>query len=332
MRAYRTHCGGTETDDGEQEVLIMAFADAGANNTTLKQRNRGVVLRLIATKEAVSRIDLARATGLSKMATTNIISELMREDIVSEQEKLRVDSRGRNPVSLTISENAPLLVGLLIGKKEIAAGLYDLYLHPVAEEVMPVRSDKKEEPQRTALEAAKRILRAAEGKRVYGIGVATRDLSVAGAIAAEYGLPVFADNPFHGAALLEQYYGAARQDANAIVVTGNGKSTGAGILLYGTLYRSTEGKSAEIAAADMTNPESLREALLPAVRLLHPQRIVLADTAKAIPEAACHRLQEMLRTEEGSEVLVEASGAGKDILKYGAACILLEQVFEGVYF
>ena len=39
----------------------------GVNNKLLKQKNRGLLLKLIATGECSSRIELAQKTGLAKM-------------------------------------------------------------------------------------------------------------------------------------------------------------------------------------------------------------------------------------------------------------------------
>lgn len=52
---------------------------AGVNNTSLKQQNRGLVLRLIATGECSSRIELAQKTGLSKMTVTYIVNEFLEQ-------------------------------------------------------------------------------------------------------------------------------------------------------------------------------------------------------------------------------------------------------------
>lgn len=49
----------------------------GVNNKLLKQKNRGLLLKLIATGECSSRIELAQKTGLAKMTVSNIVSEFI---------------------------------------------------------------------------------------------------------------------------------------------------------------------------------------------------------------------------------------------------------------
>ena len=69
--------------------------NTGYNNTTLKQQNRGLILKLIVTGECESRIELAKRTGLSKMAVTNIISEFMEQNLVEEKECVRIQGKGQ---------------------------------------------------------------------------------------------------------------------------------------------------------------------------------------------------------------------------------------------
>ena len=70
----------------------------GVNNKLLKQKNRGLLLKLIATGECSSRIELAQKTGLAKMTVSNIVSEFIESGILEEREKLQTDTKGRNPV------------------------------------------------------------------------------------------------------------------------------------------------------------------------------------------------------------------------------------------
>ena len=49
----------------------------GVNNKLLNQKNRGLLLKLIATGECSSRIELAQKTGLAKMTVSNIVSEFI---------------------------------------------------------------------------------------------------------------------------------------------------------------------------------------------------------------------------------------------------------------
>ena len=56
----------------------------GGNSKTYRQLNRGLMLKLVATGVCTSRAELARRTGLTKMAVTNIVSEMLEQHLIEE--------------------------------------------------------------------------------------------------------------------------------------------------------------------------------------------------------------------------------------------------------
>ena len=83
----------------------------GMNHTTLKNRNRGLVLSLIATSGELSRPDLVRLTGLTKMTITNIVGEMIEQGLV-EEHHTESPTVGRSAALLDIAATAPKAVGL----------------------------------------------------------------------------------------------------------------------------------------------------------------------------------------------------------------------------
>ena len=59
----------------------------GVNRDNQKKTNRGLILRLIATEQCTSRVDLARMTGLTKAAISQIVNELIDLDYLVETQK-----------------------------------------------------------------------------------------------------------------------------------------------------------------------------------------------------------------------------------------------------
>ena len=55
---------------------------AGKNRSDYKRVNRGLVLKMVATGQYTTRADLVRGTGLSKMAISNIVSEMLRQNLL----------------------------------------------------------------------------------------------------------------------------------------------------------------------------------------------------------------------------------------------------------
>ena len=76
---------------------------AGKNRSDYKRVNRGLVLKMVATGQCVTRLDLVRSTGLSKMAISNIVTELISQNLLVETETARSEEPGRRPVGLDLS-------------------------------------------------------------------------------------------------------------------------------------------------------------------------------------------------------------------------------------
>ena len=113
----------------------------GVNNKLLKQKNRGLLLKLIATGECSSRIELAQKTGLAKMTVSNIVSEFIESGILEEREKLQTDTKGRNPVQLPIAQGAPKLLGVHVYREEYSVILCDLMLHIIKKISVPITEE-----------------------------------------------------------------------------------------------------------------------------------------------------------------------------------------------
>lgn len=75
------------------------MSKTGVNNKLLKQKNRGLLLKLIATGECSSRIELAQKTGLAKMTVSNIVNEFLENDMLEEREKVQTGGKGKKSYS-----------------------------------------------------------------------------------------------------------------------------------------------------------------------------------------------------------------------------------------
>ena len=54
------------------------------NSKSNKIQNRQTILKLLAVKAPISRVELSALSGLSKMSLTNIISEFKQEGLITE--------------------------------------------------------------------------------------------------------------------------------------------------------------------------------------------------------------------------------------------------------
>ncbi len=71
----------------------------GGNAKVLRSVNRGMILNMIREMQPISRINIARLTGLNKSTVSSIVAELLDEDLIYEQ--VNEDQNvGRNPYNL----------------------------------------------------------------------------------------------------------------------------------------------------------------------------------------------------------------------------------------
>ena len=68
---------------------------------TVKEKNRRLILRALLTEGGLSRIELAKQTGLSPSTITALVGELLAEGVVQES-GLRAATAGRSRAGLTI--------------------------------------------------------------------------------------------------------------------------------------------------------------------------------------------------------------------------------------
>lgn len=234
----------------------------GMNKADLKKRNRGQILRLIATRKASSRVELASQMGLTKTAISNIVTNLMKQGYLIETRKQSNHEQGRNPICLDISPKAPKYLGILIQRKYIELAVCDL-------KVQILLTKRIDQEWRTAEELMGAVYAAADEimiarKDICAIGVASigsldvkngkivrplyfhgiRNVEVVKPLKERYGLPVYMENDNQSAILAEYFYGIGRgyQDIFLMNVS---DGVGCGIIANGKRYMSNSGYAPE---------------------------------------------------------------------------------------
>ena len=84
-----------------------------ATPSSIRKVNRSIILELIRRRQPVSRAELARLTGIFRSSVSDIVDELVAENLVTE-EKGVPSQRGRVPFSLRLNDAAYPVLGLNI--------------------------------------------------------------------------------------------------------------------------------------------------------------------------------------------------------------------------
>ncbi len=231
----------------------------GYNNTHLKYRNRGIVLQLIA-NDPLSRIDITKRMGLTRMAITNIVSELIEEGYIKEGETEENAQVGRNPILLDIAPHAPLAAGVYIARQSLSVILTDIKLGALYIDEITLKEESEESLGEKICLLLDRLFAYKEERlprrRVLGIGVSSigpidpvkgqilnpRDFfSISNyplkeMLEKRYPYPVFVENDMNASALAEHLKGQGR-NCDHFLYLGITNGIGAGIIVDRQLYR-----------------------------------------------------------------------------------------------
>ncbi|CAA7603093.1 ROK family [Acididesulfobacillus acetoxydans] len=241
------------------------MAMAKADRKLMREINNMHVLQRVRVSGPISRPELSEQTGLGLSTISNIVTELLAEQLVREVGE-GDSSGGRRPGLLDINETARCAFGVKIGPKRVWISLFDLRMRQIDTEQFTFLSEEPPGILFTRVFAGMERLREkhrVSGQSVLGIGV-----SVSGLIDSEKGVCLYSpildwENVPIGE-LLSQLsgldvavendvntfaYGTLLHEANAsvkdMICITTGPGVGAGIILDRRLYRGSHGGAGE---------------------------------------------------------------------------------------
>jgi len=242
------------------------------SKSLLKNLNRSIVINMIREKGPISRVAIAKATGLERASITNIVNYLMRKKLIKEvgQDK---SSGGRRPTFLDINYNHKTICGIKIEVERILFGLTNLKGRIISrsEEKFP-RGSKSQEILELIINNIDRIIKSTD---LLGIGIGVsgfvnlekgisiyspilnwKNVDLAKPLKERYRVPIFISNDVNTLTLAEKWYGAGKKYKNFICIT-VGEGIGSGIVVDGKFYVGAIGGAGEIGhiCIDMNGPK-----------------------------------------------------------------------------
>ena len=251
----------------EKETAVertgINVAKKGFNGADVKQRNRGLVLRQVASSRQVSRASITKSIGLTKMAVSNIVSELMDQHYLTETELAVTQGAGRTPVLLDIAEDAPLIAGIYLSRDALSGIVTDLKLNVLFEQTQPLRNETAESLEEK-LSVLTDALLSFQPNRLLGIGVSAiglldrrqgvllnprnffgiQNFPIVRLLREQSGLPVLLHTDMKAAALAERLYGDYRR--HNFIYLGITNGVGSGIISDGKLFHDGNDAAGEI--------------------------------------------------------------------------------------
>lgn len=237
-------------------------ATGGGNQRTLRASNRTLVLNLIRLLQPVSRVDLARRSGLTKGTVSNITNRLIEEGLLQEI-SVGQSTGGRPPTLLKLAADRNLL-----GAVEIRPGLTTLAVATLDGTILrrATVETHEEHPEVFLATCARQVygmLKQFGDRHVVGVGLTVpgtvsrdrqrivtafdlgwNDVSIERA-ARQLEWPLILENDANAAALAELYYGTEPVTEDLVSIVLN-DSLGGGIVVGRRLFRGTTGQAGEI--------------------------------------------------------------------------------------
>jgi glucokinase-like ROK family protein len=243
---------------------------AGRNSTTVKSHNLSTILLALLRHPHISRVDLAKMTGLSNTTITNLITELLVQGIVTEEGTTQLQRRrgaGRPRTSLQLVPDARHAIGVHIGVGRIRVALTDLkatvlhyrsFTHPLdksAEEVLgetlalveTVIQESGVVPQNIigVGVGASGLVNPETGCNLMAPNLGWSNVPIRDWFTRHLSLPVIVDNNVRAMALGEAMFGAA-QNVRVLAFVYARHGVGAGFVVDGQLFRGSGAGAGEI--------------------------------------------------------------------------------------
>jgi predicted NBD/HSP70 family sugar kinase/biotin operon repressor len=234
----------------------------GSSSSAIKSHNLRAILLTMLQHGQVSRVRIAKLTGLSTTTVTNLITELLDHGVVEENGTEQHRGVGRPRTALRLVPDSRFAIGIHIGVGSVRVAMADLYAHPVCTFQLDHDIEQPAENvlhQVYAMTERCIVESGADPKNIIGVGVGASGLvnpyTGVNVLAPNLGwhniplrdwfaerleLPVFVDNNVRAMALAEAMFGAAK-DVYVLAFVYARIGVGAGFVVGGQLYRGGAG-------------------------------------------------------------------------------------------
>ena len=237
--------------------------------------NRSKILETIRTVGMISRIDIARTTGLSQALMTGLTADLIKEGLILEKKSGKYEG-GRRPMLLALNPEGAFVVGVNLSICKLSVVIVNFEGTVVASSAQPL-----EPIHHSVSEIADRVAGAVQAciweanfakEQISGVGIGIpglvdpdsgdirflpnygwENVNLKKLVQDKLNHPCYIDNSSNTLALAEQWFGEGRGVDNFLVVTiENG--VGLGAVINGSIYRGQEGIAGEFGHM-MINPD-----------------------------------------------------------------------------
>jgi predicted NBD/HSP70 family sugar kinase len=239
-----------------------------ASNRTPRRINSNLVLSTVRRRQPISRVELARVSGLQPSTVSLIVDELLRNSWLIEGEAV-IGARGRRPRLLSMSEQK-CVIAADIHPRRTTLALTELSGTVSWQSVLPLPEDPEHGVERLIV-AIREVVAANSHRQIEGMGICLpgrTDLNAADVVFAPNlhwsiiglkskleratGLRVVMDNVANACALSEVWFSES-PEAQDLVVVEVSEGLGTGIYVNGAIARGKGGMAGEFGHIQMVD-------------------------------------------------------------------------------
>jgi predicted NBD/HSP70 family sugar kinase len=235
-----------------------------ATPAQIKQHNAALLLREIYAREAISRVQLARLTGLSRPSVTELMQGLIEKGLVCELGPEDIsDKVGKKAQLLALNPDAFQLVCIAVSNATVTGSLFNLRMQAATQEALPLHDAQNHEVVRLIKQVGESIIAKATCP-VLGVAVGIpgiidtqrgvvhlaaslgwQNLPLSQILTDHFQLPVYIGNDSNLAAMGEYRFGRA-QGAKDLVMVEVGDGIGIGIISDGRIIEGSTHAAGEL--------------------------------------------------------------------------------------
>jgi len=230
----------------------------GQNTTRTKQLNKKIVLDIIRKYQPIPRYKIAEKMQLTRGTISNIVSELIKEDLIQaggifNEKEGRVGPRS---VALELNSNAMHIIGVHISMKHVEIGLVNLSGDLLKLQNIEISQDitNNKLDQLLLYNLNIFITKEANDKNIKAIGIGVsgvvnankdtviksnhfnlNEYSIVKSIQSFFNIPIYLENNVKSMANAERMFGAGKYNSNFLSIY-LGDGIGSGMVINDTLF------------------------------------------------------------------------------------------------
>ena len=239
--------------------------NVGINQSKTQEVNRSLVIRLLQKNGPCSRAELARLTQLTQATITNIVSELIRSDLIEEIGLDNNSAMGRRSILLRIKGESFYVIAIKIARTSYTVGIFNQSGKKLEHETVAVKDEVL--PQDILLDI-KTIADGYHGRYspILGVGVAVpgpylkntgkiamiteakkwNNLNIPVSFSELFEEPVFVEHDANAGAMANWWFGDFPKDIKVICHMLLSEGVGVGIVENGELVLGQQGTAGEL--------------------------------------------------------------------------------------